>query len=115
MADAETAELFLGPISEGLRAQDIESFGESLTWQAEDLRQARGLSEEEVLLDDEDFRYFKRRYRWLRREHARLTASPSFPTRYQVERLLASLNKLDDYVLGTTGDTLHEIVTVMLD
>ncbi len=36
MADAETAELFPGPISEGLREQDIASFGESLIWQAEE-------------------------------------------------------------------------------
>jgi len=113
MADAETAELFSGPISEGLREQDRESFGESLTWQAEDLRQARGLSEEEVLLDDGDFRYFKRRYRWLRREHARLIAAPSFPTRYQVERLLEGLNKWGDSLLGTTGHALHGFVTVL--
>jgi len=77
MADAETAELFPGPVSEGLREQDVASFGESLIWQAEDLRQARDLPEEETLVDEEDFRYFVRRYRWLRREHTQLTTSPS--------------------------------------
>jgi hypothetical protein len=113
MADAETAELFHGPISEGLREQDIASFGESLIWQAEDLRQARGLPEEETVLDEEDFHYFERRYRWLRREHARLTASPSFPTLYQVQRLLESLNRWGDSILGTTGHALQGFVTVL--
>jgi hypothetical protein len=113
MADAETAELFPGPLSEGLREQDIASFGESLIWQAEDLRQARGLPEEETVLDEEDFQYFERRYRWLRREHARLTASPSFPTLYQVQRLLESLNRWGDSILGTTGHALQGFVTVL--
>src|SRR5437763_2530513 len=71
MADAETAELFSGPISKGLREQDIALFGESLIWQAEDLRRARELPEEVTLVYNEDFRYFERRYRWLRREHTR--------------------------------------------
>ena len=34
MADAETAELFPGPVSDSLREQDLELFGESLLWQA---------------------------------------------------------------------------------
>src|SRR5947199_1246000 len=63
LADADTSELFPGPVSEGLREQDIELFGESLAWQAEDLRQARGLPESKNVLDDADFRYFKQRYR----------------------------------------------------
>src|SRR5438552_13576639 len=69
MADAETSELFPGPISDGLRDQDLALFGESLAWQAEDLRQARGLPEDVQILDDKDFRYFERRYRALRKEH----------------------------------------------
>src|SRR5262249_53581304 len=43
MADAETAEVVSGPLSEGLRRQDVEAFVESLEWQAEDIRIARGL------------------------------------------------------------------------
>ena len=113
MADAETAELFTEPISEGLREQDIASFGESLIWQAEDLRQARGLPEEEEVLDEEDFHYFERRYRWLRREHARLMASQSFPTLYQVQRLLEGLNQWGYSLLGTTGHALQGFVTVL--
>ena len=78
MADAETAELFPEPVSEGLRDQDVASFGESLIWQAEDLRQARDLPEEETVVDDKDFRYFVRRYHWLHREHIQLATSPLF-------------------------------------
>src|SRR5213078_379823 len=66
MADAETSELFPGPVSDGLREQDLALFSESLAWQAEDLRQARNLPEDVQLLDDKDFRYFEKRYRWLR-------------------------------------------------
>ncbi len=113
MADAETAELFPGPISEGLREQDLELFGESLTWQAEDLRIARGLPEEEELVGEKDFLYFRRRYRWLRREHAQLAAAPSFTTLFQVQLLLEGLNKLGYSVLGTTGKALYGLTTVL--
>jgi hypothetical protein len=113
MADAETAELFPGPISVGLREQDLELFHESLTWQAEDLRIARGLPEEEELVDEKDFLYFRRRYRWLRREHAQLAAAPSFTTLYQIQQLLEGLNRWGYSVLGTTGKTLHEYTTIL--
>jgi hypothetical protein len=113
MADAETAELFPGPIGEGLREQDLELFGESLTWQAEDLRIARGLPEDEEVVEEKDFLYFRRRYRWLRREHAQLAASPSFTTLYQVQRLLEGLNRWGYSILGTTGKTWHEFTTVL--
>ena len=112
MADAETAELFPEPISEGLREQDIALFGESLIWQAEDLRQARDLPEEETVVDDKDFRYFVRRYRWLRREHTQLITSPSFSTLYQVYRFIESLNKAGYSLLSTTGHLLQEVVAV---
>ena len=112
MADAETAELFPEPISEGLREQDIASFGESLIWQAEDLRQARDLPEEDTVVDDKDFRYFVRRYHWLRREHMQLITSPSFSTLYQVNRFIESLNQWGYSLLGTTGHLLQEVVAV---
>ena len=113
MSDAETAELFPGPASEGLREQDIASFGESLIWQAEDLRRARGLPEEDTLVDDKDFHYFERRYRWLRREHALLTPSPSFSTLYQANRFLDGLNRMGYSLLSTTGHAFQEFVTVL--
>jgi Domain of unknown function (DUF4032) len=109
MADAETAELFPEPVSEGLRQQDIASFGESLIWQAEDLRRERDLPEEETLVDDKDFRYFERRYLGLRREHALVASSPSFNTLYQVNRFLEGLNRLGYTLLTTTGHTLKEL------
>jgi hypothetical protein len=112
MADAETAEIFPEPVSEGLREQDIASFGESLIWQAEDLRQARDLPEEETMVNDNDFRFFMRRYRWLRREHAQLITSPSFSTLYQVNRFIEGLNQWGYSLLSTTGHFLQEIVAV---
>jgi len=113
MADAETAELFPGPLSDGLREQDIALFGESLIWQAEDLRQARGLPEDEQVIDNEDFRYFERRYRWLRREHALLAASPSFSTLYQAQRLLDTLNRWGFSLLSMSGRALQQVTTVL--
>ena len=112
MADAETADIFTEPVSEGLREQDIALFGESLIWQAEDLRQARNLPEEETVVDDKDFRYFVRRYHWLHREHIQLSTSPSFSTLYQVNRFVESLNQWGYSLLGTTGHLLQKVVTV---
>jgi hypothetical protein len=109
MADAETAELFSEPVSKGLREQDIELFGESLIWQAEDLRRERDLAEEETLVDIKDFRYFHRRYLGLRREHALVASSPSFSTFYQVNRFMEVLNRLGYSILNTTGRTLKEL------
>jgi Lipopolysaccharide kinase (Kdo/WaaP) family. len=68
MADAETAEIFPTALSEGLREQDLAQFGESLAWQAEDLRIAKGLPEDTMVLDDADYQYFYGRYRVIRRE-----------------------------------------------
>jgi len=113
MADAETSELFPGPISEGLREQDLALFGESLAWQAEDLRQARGLPEDVQVLDDRDFRYFERRYRALRREHARVAATPRFTTLYQANQFLQDLNRLGFSLLNMSGHTLQNITTVL--
>src|SRR5579863_9363681 len=113
MADAETAELFAGPVNEHLREQDLESFSESLLWQAEDLREARGLPEEEQIVGDEDFRYFEQRYRWLRREHAQLAHPPAFTSFFQVERLLHNLNRWGFSLLSTSGHTLQEFVTIL--
>jgi len=113
MADAETAELFPGPVSDGLREQDIAMFGESLAWQAEDLRQARGLPEDKQVLDDADFRYFMKRYRWLRREHAQLADAPNFSTLYQVQIFLNKLNRWGYSLFGTTGRALHEFIPVL--
>lgn len=113
MADAETAECFSAAVEEGLRAQDLASFEESLTWQAEDLRQARGLPEDQQPLDDTDFRYFMRHYRWLRRAHARLTEpGTSFTTLSQTLQFLQTMNRRGFSLLSMTGRTLQELTTV---
>ncbi len=113
MADAETTELFPTPVSEGLREQDLASFGESLSWQAEDMRQARNLPEETQLLSETDFQYFVRRYHWLRREHARIANAPHFTTIYQIERFLRTLNDAGYSLFSLTGQTLQHFTTVL--
>src|SRR6266536_3226668 len=113
MADAETSELFPGPINEELREQDMALFGESLAWQAEDLRQARDLPEDVQILDDQDFRYFEQRYHALRREHARIAGTPGFGTIYQAQQFVQGLNHLGFSLLNMTGQTLHHVATVL--
>ncbi|MGH2503340.1 MAG: hypothetical protein ACRDID_12610, partial [Ktedonobacterales bacterium] len=71
MADAETAEVAPGALSEGLRRQDLEAFAESLAWQSEDIRLARGLSEETQLITEGDIAYVLSRYAALRAEWRR--------------------------------------------
>ena len=113
MADAETSELFPGPISDGLREQDLAMFAESLSWQAEDLRILRGLPEDTQVLDDADFRYFEQRYRWLRREHARMSASTTDTTRQQVQQFLQTVNRWGFSLLNATGHTIKQVTTVL--
>ena len=113
MADAETSELFPGPVSEGLREQDLALFGESLSWQAEDLRNARGLPEEAQVLDDSDYRYFEQRYRWLRREHSLVSPDSHFTTLYQVQQTLRSLNRWGFSLLDMTGHTWQNMTTIL--
>ncbi len=113
LADAETAEFFPEAVNDNLREQDLELFGESLLWQAEDLRQARGLPDEEEVLDDKDFRYLEQRYRILRREHKQLTPSPSFTTRYQFQRMLETLNGWGFSLLDMGGHAFQQFVTVL--
>ena len=113
MADAETAELFPEPVNEQLREQDLESFSEALLWQAEDLRLARGLPEEEELVDEKDFHYFQQRYHWLRREHAHLASATGFTTLFQWQRMLERMNELGFSLLSTSGHAFREIATVL--
>ncbi len=112
MADAETAEIFPGAISKGLRDQDIELFHESLIWQAEDLRQARGLTEDVELLDEADYHYFLRRYRWLLREHVQIKSHPLATTLPQVTHMLASLNRLGFSLLDAGSHAIETVISV---
>lgn len=113
LADAETAELFPGPIEEGLRAQDLELFHESLDWQAEDLRQERGLAEDSQMLGEKDYQFFEQRYRLLRREHARLMSASPALTVLQIERLLDTLGRLGFSMLSISGHALQPFVSVL--
>ncbi len=114
MADAETTELFSGPISDGLREQDLAMFGESLAWQAEDLRILRGLPEDTQVLDEADFHYFEQRYRWLRREHARVSSSSTTDaTRQQLQQFLQTLNRWSFSLLNATGHSVQQLTTVL--
>lgn len=76
LADAETAEVHRaasrdqGGLSEGMRRQDLETLAESLIWQAEDIREARGLPEEAALVGEDDIAYFESRYAGLRAERS---------------------------------------------
>jgi hypothetical protein len=115
MADAETSELFSpGAISEGLREQDLAAFSESLAWQAEDLRQARNLPEEQQPLDDADFRYFERHYRWLCKEHTRLSTYDSHAsTLQQTQQFLQRVNRWGFALLNMSGRHLQEFTAVV--
>jgi hypothetical protein len=107
LADAETVEVFLGPLDEGLRQQDLDAFVESMAWQAEDIRLARGLDEEERLVTDEDANYFLSRYAGLRAERAAAasTAGTLFGRVRDFERRLTRLNALGYGVLDATAQT----------
>jgi hypothetical protein len=113
MADAETAELFPGPLTDGLREQDLAQFGESLAWQAEDLRLARGLPEDIQVLDDTDYEYFLQRYRILRREHAQIASTSALHTLYQVEHFLQRINRWGFSLIDTANNTVQKFTTVL--
>src|SRR5579859_273006 len=114
LADAETVDFFSEPVNDNLREQDLAAFGESLMWQAEDMRQAQELPEEAELIDDKDFRYLEQRYRILRREHVQLLSSSSgFITRYQFLRMLEALNKGGFSILGMGGHAFQQLATVL--
>ena len=103
MADGETAEVVNGPLGEGLRRQDLDAFVESLEWQAEDIRIARGMPEEQHLVTEGDARDFLARYAGLRaeRERERSHGAPLFARLQEVERSVQRLNALGYGVLAT--------------
>ncbi len=113
LADAETAELFPEPVNDHLREQDLDSFRESLLWQTEDLRNARGLPEEEEIVDDRDSRYIEQRYNWLRREHNKLMAPTTFTSVFQAQRMLESLNRLGFSLLDMGNEAVQQLTTVL--
>ncbi|GCE12067.1 DUF4032 domain-containing protein [Tengunoibacter tsumagoiensis] len=112
MADAETAELRPETLSEGLREQDLAQFGESLAWQAEDLRQARGLPEDVQVLDDSDYQYFRQRYRIVCREHDRIT-HPDGNVLYQAHQVLQQFNQASESLIGLAQQTMKRVSAVL--
>ncbi len=98
MADGETAEIVNGALSEGLRRQDIEAFAESLEWQAEDIRLARGLPEGETPLTESDAEYFLVRYQGLRAE--RETARDESTLTAQLHELEHQMQRLNTLGYG---------------
>ncbi|GCF10861.1 hypothetical protein KDI_44250 [Dictyobacter arantiisoli] len=112
MADAETVELFPGPITEGLREQDLAQFGESLSWQAEDLRQAKGLPEDVQVLDDEDYQYFRQRYRIVRREHAHITGEHDPSALYQTHLIMSTVQDWQSTLAEKANSLMREIIPV---
>lgn len=122
MADAETAEVISGPLHEGLRRQDLEAFAESLAWQAEDIRLARNLPEDQRLVTDADAAYVLSRYAGLRaaRQQQLARTGTLFTRLTELEQRIRHINALGYGALmsGTravrTG--LEEVVaTVTLD
>jgi len=103
MADAETAQVVNGPLSEGMRQQDLDAFIESLTWQAEDIRLARGLDEDAQLVTEGDAHHFLTRYAGLRAERKRQHGSgldTIFARLIDLERRTQQLNALGYGVLS---------------
>ena len=123
MADGETAEVVSGPLDEGLRRQDLDSFIESLEWQAEDIRLARGLTEERQLVTEGDVYDFLTRYAGLRaeRERAQRRGATLFTRLLEIEHSMQRLNALGYGVLATgtralrsgLGAGLEDITTGM--
>jgi hypothetical protein len=107
MADAETAETFAYGLAEGLRRDDLDAFLESLAFQAEDIRLARDLPEDQQLVTEVDADYFLSRYAGLRaeREHTRRAHLPVlsasvFSRVLDIERRIHRLDTLGYGVLN---------------
>lgn len=109
MADAETAEVVSGPLSEGMRRQDLEAFAESLAWQSEDIRLARGLAEETQLITESDSHYVFTRYEALRadRRRGRVPRETLFGRLVEMERRIERLGALGYGVLSLDGRGPH--------
>ncbi len=75
LADAETAELYPGPLEESRRQEDLAALQESLLWTGEDIRQSRG-EVGPLPITEEDTEYIARHYAALRRARGWQTDAP---------------------------------------
>ena len=66
LADAETVELFPGPLAEQRCQQDLEALQESLLWTGEDIRQSQGGEAAPSPITEEDTAYIRQHYAALR-------------------------------------------------
>ncbi len=105
MADAETAEVAPGSLSEGLRRQDLDAFVESLTWQAEDIRLARELDDDTQLITEGDAFYVLSRYAGLRADR-QTQRQERVGGLLALERRLERLNALGYGALNLGRNTL---------
>ncbi|HEU5368587.1 MAG TPA: DUF4032 domain-containing protein [Ktedonobacterales bacterium] len=67
LADAETVELYPGPLEEHRRQEDLAALQESLLWTGEDIRLARGGGQGPLPITEEDLDYIAQHYAALRR------------------------------------------------
>jgi hypothetical protein len=67
LADAETVELYPGPLAENRRQEDLAALQESLLWTGEDIRLARGDGQGPLPITEEDTAYIAQHYAALRR------------------------------------------------
>jgi len=85
LADAETVNLYPMALTEVQRQSDIEYFQESLAMQSEDIRIARDLADDEVILDESDGQYFLKMYERLR------TPNPFVSLSQEIERAITAM------------------------
>lgn len=71
LADAETVELYPGPLEESRRQEDLAALQESLLWTGEDIRQSRGEAGP-LPISEEDTEYIARHYAALLRVRSEL-------------------------------------------
>jgi len=69
LADAETVELYPGPLEEARRQEDLLALQESLLWTGEDIRLARGQDDGPGPISEEDVEYLAQLYNQLRQAH----------------------------------------------
>jgi Domain of unknown function (DUF4032) len=111
MADAETAEIVPGRLAEGLRRQDLDALLESLEWQAEDIRLARDLPDDQQLVTAGDAAYIRAQYTALRSAHeAEAERAHTLYGRVRlVRQRIQRLAELGYSVLGQVPLTAHPL------
>jgi hypothetical protein len=79
LADAETVELYPGPLEETRRQEDLLALQESLLWTSEDIRLARGQEDGPGPISEEDIDDLPQRYHQLRQARGWTGEAPGDP------------------------------------